>query len=92
METGCTDNEFFRYLDFAENQHLQALSNLCQNTEDITLYTQLLAHKEEVSELIGRRRHLIQNSERTRVTPYEMDWQARTSQWIEQDQHPLSKE
>jgi ferritin-like metal-binding protein YciE len=87
--TNCTDTEFFRYLDFAENQHLKALANLGQNTEDMELYTRLLAHKEEIGELIKRRRQLLQNLDSTPVTAYEMDWQARTSPWIEQEKHPV---
>jgi len=57
METSAgIEIEYFRYLDFAENQHLQALGNLCQHAEDLDLYAQLLAHKGEVAELIKRRR------------------------------------
>jgi len=53
-------HDFYRYLDFAESQHLQALTNLCQNTDDMHLYALLVAHKEEVGKLIARRRELLQ--------------------------------
>ena len=72
-------NDFYRYLDFAESQHLQALSNLCQSTDDLNLYARLVAHKEEVAELIKRRRNLIQGLDGSRAAAYEADLQARTS-------------
>ena len=53
-------HDVIRYVDFAEKQHLRALANLCQNMDDIVLYAHLLAHKEEVGELIKRRRYLFQ--------------------------------
>jgi hypothetical protein len=68
-----TDNEFIRYLDFAESQHLQALTTLCQNTDDMNVYTWLLAHKEEVAEAIYRRRQSIQTLDSSNSGLYEMD-------------------
>ena len=67
-ETELADipNDFYRYLDFAENQHLQAISDLCQNTDDLDLYTHLLAHKEEVAKLIMQRRSLFQGMDSRR--------------------------
>ena len=53
------ENEYLRYLDFAENQHLQALNTLCQQTEDLGSYSQLLAYKGQMAELIRRRRNLF---------------------------------
>jgi hypothetical protein len=63
METSSlnTCHDFYRYLDFAENRHLQALTNLCQNTDDQNLYSLLIAHKEEIAEAIRRRRHLLED-------------------------------
>jgi hypothetical protein len=80
METPTSrlPTDFARYLDFAESQHLQALAKLCQSTDDMNMYTQLLAHAEEVGELIKRRRYLIHGEDSSRAVADESDWQAST--------------
>ena len=69
LETESADipNDFYRYLDFAESQHLRAISDLCQSTDDQDLYRHLLAHKEEVERLIMQRRNLFEGIDSRRT-------------------------
>lgn len=67
-------SELLRYLDFVENQHLQALSNLCQNCDNTDQYGQLLAHKAEVGELIKYRRCLLHGLDGTDGIIPENEW------------------
>ena len=48
------------YLEFAENQLLQALSHICDQGHDPKLKAKLLLHRNEVSKLVQRRKKFFQ--------------------------------